>query len=163
CNDGIAPRVPGVHGRWSGCRRAPATRGRCGRARADPHRARRSRGPPALEPARVPPEGRPGYARESPRHGLPAGGGRGPVGPDAGMPFGYPCHGYDMAPSTEGTLFDTLAGATDPKLVGFQIDTFHAFHGGGDPVALIAKYAGRVRSLHLKDMAKGKAQQPGAG
>jgi hypothetical protein len=54
-----------------------------------------------------------------------------------------------MVPSPEGTLFDTLAGAADPSLVDFQIDTFHAYHGGADPAQLIAKHKGRVRSLHL--------------
>ena len=84
---------------------------------------------------------------------------------DAGLAFGYHCHGYEMVPSTEGTLFDTLAGATDASLVSFQIDTFHAYHAGADPVELINKYKGRVRSLHLKDEKKGfprVAGSPGA-
>ena len=82
---------------------------------------------------------------------------------EAGLRFGYHCHGYEMVPSPEGTLFDTLAGAADPSLVDFQIDTFHAYHGGADPAQLIAKYQGRVRSLHLKDMKKGPPVEPGAG
>ncbi len=73
----------------------------------------------------------------------------------AGLTFGYHCHGYEMVPATEGTLFDTLAKATDASLVSFQIDTFHAYHAGADPVAIITKYKGRVRSLHLKDEKKG--------
>jgi sugar phosphate isomerase/epimerase len=77
--------------------------------------------------------------------------------------FGYHCHGYEMVPSKEGALFDTLAGATDPKLVAFQIDVFHAFHGGGDPAALIERYGSRVVSLHLKDLKKGSAVKAGAG
>jgi sugar phosphate isomerase/epimerase len=68
-----------------------------------------------------------------------------------------------MAPATEGTLFDTLAVNTDPALVHFQIDTFHAYHGGGNPAALVTKYKGRVRSLHLKDMKKGLAVEVGHG
>ena len=52
----------------------------------------------------------------------------------AGLRFAYHCHGYEFVPSPEGTLFETLAGATDPKRVMFQIDVFHAFHGGTDPV-----------------------------
>ncbi len=80
-----------------------------------------------------------------------------------GMRFGYHCHGYEMVPSPEGTLFDTLAGASDPELVEFQIDTFHAYHGGADPAQLIAKYKKRVRSLHLKDMKKGLPVEKGKG
>src|SRR5262249_3921839 len=66
---------------------------------------------------------------------------------DAGMRFGYHTHGYENVPSTEGTLLDTLLANTDAKLVGLQVDVFHAYHGGLDPVALITKYSGRVRSL----------------
>jgi sugar phosphate isomerase/epimerase len=74
---------------------------------------------------------------------------------DAGLHFGYHCHGYDFVPSTEGTLFDTLAANTDPERVAFQIDVFHAFDGGADPAKLIERYKTRVVSLHLKDLKKG--------
>jgi len=80
---------------------------------------------------------------------------------DAGMTFGYHCHGYEFIPSPEGTLFDTLAGVCDPKLVSFQIDVFHAYHGGADPAQLIEKHQGRVKSLHLKDLKKGVVVKPG--
>ena len=74
----------------------------------------------------------------------------------AGLRFAYHCHGYEMLPSPEGTRFDTLAQNTDPKRVMFQVDVFHALHGGTDPVALINRYAGRVTSLHLKDLRGGR-------
>jgi sugar phosphate isomerase/epimerase len=74
---------------------------------------------------------------------------------DAGLTFGYHCHGYEFIPSAEGTLFDTFAGVADPKLVSFQIDVFHAYHGGADPAQLIARHGSRVKSLHLKDLEKG--------
>ena len=73
----------------------------------------------------------------------------------AGLHFAYHCHGYEFVPSAEGTLFDTLSGATDPKGVTFQIDVFHALLGGADPVKLIDGHAARVTSLHLKDLKKG--------
>jgi sugar phosphate isomerase/epimerase len=72
-----------------------------------------------------------------------------------GLHFGYHCHGYDFVPSTEGTLFDTIAANTDPERVAFQIDVFHAFDGGADPAKLIERYKARVVSLHLKDLKKG--------
>jgi sugar phosphate isomerase/epimerase len=81
---------------------------------------------------------------------------------DAGLRFGYHCHGYEFVPSKEGTLFDTLAGATDPKMVAFQIDVFHAFNGGADPVKLIQQHGARVVSLHLKDRKKGVPVVAGA-
>jgi sugar phosphate isomerase/epimerase len=80
---------------------------------------------------------------------------------DAGLRFAYHPHGYEFTPSPEGTLFDTLAGAADPKLVSFQVDVFHCFHGGGDPAAVITKYKGRVPSLHLKDLRKGVVVKAG--
>jgi sugar phosphate isomerase/epimerase len=79
----------------------------------------------------------------------------------AGLRFAYHGHGYEFIPSAEGTLFDTLAGATDPALVAFQVDVFHTFHGGADPAALITRYTGRVPSLHLKDLKKGVAVTAG--
>ena len=72
----------------------------------------------------------------------------------AGLRFAYHCHGYEFVPSAEGTLFETLAGATDPKRVMFQVDVFHAYHGGTNPAQLIERYKGRVVSLHLKDLKK---------
>jgi sugar phosphate isomerase/epimerase len=79
----------------------------------------------------------------------------------AGLRFAYHCHGYEFVPSSEGTLFDTLAGATDPARVAFQIDVFHAFLGGADPARLIDRYKARVASLHLKDLKKGFPVKPG--
>jgi sugar phosphate isomerase/epimerase len=72
-----------------------------------------------------------------------------------GLRFAYHCHGYEFVPSKEGTLFDTLAGSSDPSKVMFQIDVFHALLGGADPAKLIEKYQSRVASLHLKDLKKG--------
>jgi sugar phosphate isomerase/epimerase len=73
----------------------------------------------------------------------------------AGLRFGYHPHGYDFFPSTEGTLLDTIARNTDPTLVAFQIDVFHAYHGGANPATLIDQFKSRVVSLHLKDLKKG--------
>ena len=80
-----------------------------------------------------------------------------------GLRFAYHCHGYEMLPSPEGTRFDTLAQNTDPKRVTFQVDVFHTLHGGGNPTELINRYAGRVTSLHLKDLNKQTAIVKGQG
>jgi sugar phosphate isomerase/epimerase len=81
---------------------------------------------------------------------------------EAGLGFGYHCHGYEFVPSPEGTLWDTLVGATDPATVGFQMDLFHAFHGGADLIPVIDKLKGRIPSLHLKDLKKGFPVEPGS-
>jgi sugar phosphate isomerase/epimerase len=78
------------------------------------------------------------------------------------MRFGYHLHGYEFVPSPDGTLYDTLVKATDPKLVEFQVDVFHVFHGGGDPVRIITQQKSRATSLHLKDLKKGAAVKAGA-
>ena len=83
------------------------------------------------------------------------------AGVEAGLAFAYHCHGYEFAPSDEGTLFDTLAGSTDPVKVGFEVDVFWASAGGADPAALITKYKGRVPFLHIKEMRKGLSFPPG--
>jgi hypothetical protein len=54
----------------------------------------------------------------------------------AGLRFAYHCHGYEFVPAPGGstdTLFETLAGATDPSHVSFQMDVFHAYHGAPTP------------------------------
>jgi len=79
-----------------------------------------------------------------------------------GLKFAYHCHGYEFVAGDKGTLFDTLAAATDPKLVGFEIDVFWAKAGGVDPAELISKLKGRVPFLHLKDMQKGLSLPAGS-
>ncbi|HSD66417.1 MAG TPA: sugar phosphate isomerase/epimerase [Vicinamibacteria bacterium] len=77
----------------------------------------------------------------------------------AGKRFGYHLHGHEFGPAAEGTLFDVLATESGPD-VGFEFDVYWIAYGGGDPVALMKKHAGRVWFTHLKDMATGLA--PGA-
>ena len=79
-----------------------------------------------------------------------------------GLRFAYHCHGYEFVPSTEGTLFDTLVGATDKALVSYEIDAFWAKAGGADPAKVIEKLSGRVPFLHVKDMKKGLTFAPGS-
>ena len=73
----------------------------------------------------------------------------------AGLKFIYHIHGFEFEPSSEGTLFDTLAKETDPALVFFEADIFWVRRGGCDPVALFERYPGRIPLTHLKDIAKG--------
>ena len=49
--------------------------------------------------------------------------------------------------------------ATDEEAAGEQRKTEH--HGGTDPARLIERYAGRVVSLHLKDLKKGAPVKAG--
>jgi sugar phosphate isomerase/epimerase len=73
----------------------------------------------------------------------------------AGYKFAYHPHGYEFQPSPGGTLFDTLARATDPDTVKFEMDTFWIVWPGQDCAELMKRYPARFRLLHLKDLRKG--------
>jgi inosose dehydratase len=47
---------------------------------------------------------------------------------------------------------DRLMSTTDPELVHMLYDTGHSYYGGGDPLALLRKYADRIPYIHLKDV-----------
>ncbi|HMV52045.1 MAG TPA: TIM barrel protein [Blastocatellia bacterium] len=77
----------------------------------------------------------------------------------AGLRFFYHLHGYEFVPNEgeQGTLFDLMMARTNPRFVGFQLDTYHAAYPGQDPARLLQKYPGRFLSLHLKDIRRGVA------
>jgi inosose dehydratase len=58
---------------------------------------------------------------------------------------------------------EALMEHTDPELVGLCLDTGHATYGGGDPVDLVARYAGRIRHVHFKDCSPEIASQARTG
>ncbi len=73
-----------------------------------------------------------------------------------GIQFGYHTHGYEFVPDAGGeTPFDVLMASTQPDLVCLEMDVFWVTHAGVDPVALLARYPGRWKMLHLKDLRKG--------
>jgi sugar phosphate isomerase/epimerase len=73
-----------------------------------------------------------------------------------GFRFFYHVHGYEFKRGTDGMLpMNVLMRETDPKAVAFEMDVFWATLPGNDPVALLRKYAGRWKLMHLKDMKKG--------
>jgi sugar phosphate isomerase/epimerase len=75
-----------------------------------------------------------------------------------GMKLGYHTHGYEFQPSAMEnglTPFDLLVQNTRPDLVFLEMDVFWVAHAGVDPVALLNKYPGRWRMLHLKDIRPG--------
>ena len=69
--------------------------------------------------------------------------------------FCYHNHGYEFVPHGEGTLFDVLLAETDPKYVSIELDLLWTYLPGQDPAALIEKYPGRIKLMHLKDLKKG--------
>jgi sugar phosphate isomerase/epimerase len=74
----------------------------------------------------------------------------------AGITFAYHPHGYEFRPDAGGgTPFDVLVRSADPGAVSFELDVFWATHGGQDPAALLRRYPGRWRLMHMKDIRKG--------
>lgn len=75
-----------------------------------------------------------------------------------GFQFFYHVHGYEFKRGTGGVLpMDVLMKETDPKAVAYEMDVFWATLPGNNPVALLRKYSGRWKLMHLKDMKKGVA------
>ena len=73
-----------------------------------------------------------------------------------GLQFFYHVHGYEFKPGADGKLpMDVLMQETDSAAVKFEMDVFWASLPGNDPAALLRKYPGRWRLMHIKDMKKG--------
>ncbi len=70
----------------------------------------------------------------------------------AGMTFSYHNHNIEFHKAGEVTPYDYLIQNTDPALVGMEMDIGWVMAAGADPVAYLAKYPGRFRSLHIKDL-----------
>jgi sugar phosphate isomerase/epimerase len=77
---------------------------------------------------------------------------------DAGLTFFYHNHGYEPVPFGNGTLYDLIIRETDPNLVKFELDVLWAYLPGVDPAAIIRKYPGRFKLMHIKDMKPGIAR-----
>ena len=76
---------------------------------------------------------------------------------DAGLNFGYHNHFMELLDLGGYTAFDVLFDKTDWN---FTLDTGWVDFTGADTVALINKYADRLRYVHLKDF---RAPLPGEG
>ena len=72
-----------------------------------------------------------------------------------GITFCYHAHGYEFRPHNNETLFDHMAKNMNPQYANFEMDVFWVKHPGQDPVALLKKYPGRFKTMHLKDRKPG--------
>jgi sugar phosphate isomerase/epimerase len=68
-----------------------------------------------------------------------------------GITVGYHNHNMEFAPIGQTNGWDILAKETD-KLVKFEVDVGWVAAAGLDPVAVLNKLKGRVRSIHMKDV-----------
>lgn len=72
---------------------------------------------------------------------------------ESSLTFAYHNHDWEFGPSDDLSFLDLLFDATDPRLVGIELDVYWAAHAGVDPVAVVRRLAGRLPLIHLKDMA----------
>ena len=83
-----------------------------------------------------------------------------------GLQFLWHNHDKEFHEMEDGLPFDYLMQNTDPKIVNCELDIYWVKKGGGDPLAMLKKYHGRTKILHVKDMAPGPEQDficPGSG
>lgn len=70
-----------------------------------------------------------------------------------GIIFGYHNHDFEFATLPDGTtLLDLLLSQTDPALVSLELDVYWAAYAGVSPASILERYAGRVPTIHVKDM-----------
>ncbi|MEJ5978825.1 sugar phosphate isomerase/epimerase [Novosphingobium sp. PS1R-30] len=72
-----------------------------------------------------------------------------------GLIYGYHSHNVDFALVEGRTILDWLMRLTEPGAVALQLDLGNAVLAGADPIALLGRYRGRVRSVHVKDWIAG--------
>jgi sugar phosphate isomerase/epimerase len=70
----------------------------------------------------------------------------------AGVTFCYHNHAFEFEPLDGRIPFELLVAETEASLVKLQVDVYWVTRGGRDPAAELRRLAGRVASLHLKDM-----------
>jgi len=75
------------------------------------------------------------------------------VAKDEGFGFAYHHHHFEFDNSRGFRPFDVLADESDPALFNFELDVYWLKKGGEEPVEMIQRLGGRVKLLHLKDMA----------
>jgi sugar phosphate isomerase/epimerase len=75
-----------------------------------------------------------------------------------GIGVGYHNHNLEFRPIGATTGWDILLAECDPRLVSFQLDLGWVATAGLDPVRFLKRMHGRVRLLHVKDVAAGNPQ-----
>ncbi|HAN21763.1 MAG: hypothetical protein A2Y15_00335 [Clostridiales bacterium GWF2_36_10] len=77
-----------------------------------------------------------------------------------GSSFMFHNHFYEFIKSGNGKLYiERITEDFSPAELGFILDTYWVQYSGGDPAYWIKKLKGRVKCVHLKDMAYTDKQQ----
>ncbi len=72
-----------------------------------------------------------------------------------GIQLSYHNHSHEFQMLGGGTIFDLIYANSAPGHLALQLDTCWSTVGGADTVALLARYAGRVAMVHVKDYRAG--------
>jgi sugar phosphate isomerase/epimerase len=75
-----------------------------------------------------------------------------------GFPLGYHNHGHELEPLADGTA--TLDVLADVDGLELELDLGWLWVAGSDPVARLARHAGRVPLVHAKDFADRETSVP---
>ena len=81
---------------------------------------------------------------------------------EEGMILGYHNHHTEFVEIDGQLPFTVFFDNTDPAIV-VQMDNGNAMHGGADVMAMMKRYPGRARSVHLKPYAKAGGYSPVIG
>jgi sugar phosphate isomerase/epimerase len=71
---------------------------------------------------------------------------------DAGIRLSYHNHAFELQRYGEESGLDIIYRASDPDLLGGQLDTYWVQYGGGSPGSWIRRLTGRAPTVHVKDM-----------
>jgi sugar phosphate isomerase/epimerase len=66
-----------------------------------------------------------------------------------GLWTGYHAHAHDFKKIGDQTAWDIFFGNTKAEVI-MQLDTSNCCDGGADPVEVLNRYPGRVRTIHIK-------------
>ena len=67
-----------------------------------------------------------------------------------GLFTGYHAHGGDFQKFDGDTAWDIFFGHTNADVI-MQLDTGNCRDGGADPIAVLQKYPGRAKTIHMKE------------
>ncbi|MGC9520843.1 MAG: sugar phosphate isomerase/epimerase family protein [Anaerolineae bacterium] len=79
-----------------------------------------------------------------------------------GMATGYHAHPFDFVRFGDETAWEILFSNTSQDVI-MQMDIGNCANGDGDPLAMLRKFPGRTRSMHLKDYGGGPGSVIGEG
>jgi sugar phosphate isomerase/epimerase len=66
------------------------------------------------------------------------------------MVVGYHAHGFDFEKINGRFAWDLLFSRTQPE-VNMQMDVGNCLGGNGDPIAMLKKFPGRTKTIHIKE------------